>query len=484
MHVRTSSENIPIRFLSCVSVLGVILPVLAIVMTDGRPSFLLAIATCVTVYAGFRLSYLAFYSAGSILQLTFWIFVYCWLGLAAMVQLKAGRFPWPTATDSDDFVRAEVVVILGLAAYETGVRFSRKPTHARPAFFTLGLPSLGRFTLLTFACLAISSWAIYKKGGASEVVRTRYELKGISKRSGMAQSDLLTYTSLQRVPPVVSLLVSIYLFTQKRAFRRHRRYLTLILTGLILFNLVANYPPSLPRLYLGFILFSIASLILRSRAKLVPLFVLGMIVGLTVLFPYTDYFRTRAGYGAHDLEAPTQKLIDKPDYDVFQMISNTVKVVNERGVARGYNFLGAMLFFVPRAVWPEKPHGTGWAVGQQVGYLMLNLSSPLWAEFYYGGGIMLVIVGFWVYGYATRRSERQAFRFSTKPLFVAYAAGMQMFLLRGDLLNSVAYFAPGALLLFMFVGQPAWSQSAAATSTQVARSKMTGLQPRLLLGKD
>lgn len=275
----------------------------------------------------------------------------------------------------------------------------------------------------------------------------------------MAQADLLIYNALQRVPAAVSLLVAIYLFTESSYHKKRRRLIALGLLGIVSFNLVANYPPSLPRLYLGFILVSSAALILRRRVKLVPLFMLSMIVGLTVLFPYTDYFRNGVGYSAYDFEAPTQKMIDKPDYDAFQMICNTVKVVNERGIARGYNVLGAALFFIPRGAWPEKPHGTGWTVGQQVGYSFLNLSSPLWAEFYYGGGITLLIVGFLAYGYLTRRAERQVFRFSTNAVFVAYAAGVQMFLLRGDLLNSVAYFGPGAVLLFAFVGRPVWFQS-------------------------
>jgi hypothetical protein len=478
-------KTVSLGFLAYFGVLGVFLPALAIATTDGRWSVALAMAICVTVYAGFRLSSLSFYSPRSVLQLTFWMFVYCWLGLAASVQLKANHFPWPTATDADDYLWSDAVIILGIAAYEAGVHFGRKPTAARFAAFTLDRPSRGRFAVLAIGCVAISSWAIYRQGGVSNVLRTRYETGRAGRWSASAQSERLTYQALQRVPPVVALLVSLYLFTEKSSSKRERRSVAIAATALGCFNLVANYPPSLARLFLGFVVVSIAVLVLRKRAKLVPLFVLCMILGMIVLFPYADYFRTGSGYTVSDLSAPTDKLIYKADYDAFQMVANTVKVVKARGVAFGYNFLGACFFYVPRAVCPAKPYGTGKVVGEVVGYSRssLNLSSPLWAEFYYAGGTLLVIVGFWVYGYMTRRAEGRELWSPISAVAVAYAAGAQIFVLRGDLLNSVAYFAPGALLLLMFVGRPIWFRSVVERSTRIASSKCGRLQPGLLAQK-
>jgi hypothetical protein len=454
----------------------------AIIMTDGNASIAMVLAVCVTVYAGYRLSYLSFYSPRSFLQLTFWMFVYCWLGLAASVQLKADQFPWPTATDGDDLLWTEAAIVLGIAAYEVGIRLRGKPGGGRPTFFTLGRPSLPRFALLALACVALSSWAIYMQGGLGEVLQTRYELKREATSSGRALSERLTYVTAQRVPPVVALLVGIYLLFAKYPSRRKQRFVNVSVTALVLFNLVANYPPSLPRMFLGFIVVSISALILRKRTKLVPLFIVSMIVGLIVLFPYADYFRSQTGYSTSDISAPTQKLIERSDYDGFQMVANTVKVVKDRGVSYGYNFLGAFLFFVPRSIWPEKPHGTGWMVGEVVGYsgLSLILSSPLWAEFYYSGGIFLTIVGFLAYGYMTGRAERQEFRSPTAAVFLAYAAGLQIFLLRGDLLNTVAYFGPGAILLLMFVARTAPSRSPVARSPRLRYTVLDGWGPSRL----
>jgi hypothetical protein len=223
---------------------------------------------------------------------------------------------------------------------------------------------------------------------------------------------------------------------------------TAILTA---FNLLANYPPSLARLQLGFVAISLAMLFLRGRARAIPIFTVSLVLGMTLLFPYTDYFRSESGYSMGDLDSPIQTLVQKPDYDAFQMISNTESVSRERGFAYGRNLLGALLFFVPRAAWPDKPRGTGWTVGEEVGYPFLNLSSPLWAEFDYSGGIVLVLVGFYLYGRAAVRIEQSSLHSPAGGLLLAYAAGTQTFLLRGDLLNAVACYAPGALLLLVFV---------------------------------
>ncbi len=485
MNKRISADKASIGYWACLSVVAVILPALAILMTEGRASFAMALAVCVTVYSGYRLSYLAFFSPRSMLQLTFWMFVYCWLGLAASVQLKADLYPWPRATDSDGFLWTEALIIVGIAAYEMGVRFKGRPNGARPTILTIAPPSVQRFVILTLGCLAISSWAIYQQGGPSEVLRTRYEIGRTAKTSGRALSQRQTDISLQRVPPVVALLVAIYMFSDKLSSRRKRRFLAVSITALVLFNLVANYPPSLPRTFLGFILVSIAALVLRNRARFVPLFFLTMIFGLTVLFPYADYFRSQTGYTTADIASPTQKLIEKSDYDAFEMVANTVQAVKVRGVAYGYNFLGAALFFVPRSIWPEKPHGTGWTVGEIVGYssLSLILSSPLWAEFYYGGGFPLLIVGFWFYGYLTRRAERQEFRPPIAAVFVAYAAGLQTYLLRGDLLNAVSIIAPGAILLFMFVCKPVRSRSAMRGPKRLMYSELGIWRPKGLLSE-
>jgi len=77
----------------------------------------------------------------------------------------------------------------------------------------------------------------------------------------------------------------------------------------------------------------------------------------------------------------------------------------------------------------------------------VNLSLPLWGEFYLDGHLAAVIIGFLLYGslvgaietqYAKARSDKPTFATLFVPVYSAY----QFFLLRGSLLSATAYLVP------------------------------------------
>ena len=77
--------------------LVLLLPVVVADMTVGAlfdpPSF---VAYVIVVWSGARLSGLLVSGKPAIVQLTFWAFVYVFLGLAALTQINAAQFPIPT----------------------------------------------------------------------------------------------------------------------------------------------------------------------------------------------------------------------------------------------------------------------------------------------------------------------------------------------------------------------------------------------------
>jgi hypothetical protein len=194
---------------------------------------------------------------------------------------------------------------------------------------------------------------------------------------------------------------------------------------------------------------SILLLTLCSRQKYKPIVTVCVLIGTIVLFPYLDFFRTADGYDMRDVQSPASQLTQKPDYDAFQMTSNSIASVEDKGFDYGRNLLGSILFFVPRSTWTNKPWGTGQRIGEDLQYRNTNLSCPLWAEFYYTGGSVAVFFGFLIYGLASRRIENLASSGTDLPIYLilSYAAGFQIFLLRGDLQNAIAYSAPSYLLM-------------------------------------
>ena len=404
----------------------------------------------VTLYAGFKLAKLSLSHKRTSLQLTFWLFVYCFFGLAASAEMKTNTFPWGNSKQTPgNLVATSLFVASTLVAYELGLRRKQLKLLYRITG-TLGDPSFNRYLAMTIFCVAISLFAIVKQGGLSEALKTRFEVDRTFSVQQTAKSEFLIYGTLQHNPPIIAMLVTLYLLSLPSARGNRRRILLFLAVGLAGFNLLANYPPSLPRVNLGSMVMATVLLLSRDRPRAKPALTLFAVLALTLMFPYLDYFRNEQGYSVKDVQKPAQVLTTKADYDAFQMVSNTVAVVEENGVDYGYHVLGSLLFFVPRELWLTKPNGTGATVGEQVGYTFFNLSSPLWAELYYAGGLFTALLGFWLYGNLTGSLEKTEGSNNACAVLVAFLAGYQVYFLRGDLMNAAAYSTPSLLLTACF----------------------------------
>jgi len=432
-------------------VLLIALPAFILVaITDDLTTELL-LSYVIILYSGARLTFLAFRREHCYFQITFCLFVYCWLGLASAAQVASRYYPWAASRQSSaNLIETNLIILLGIGAYELGLYFYRRKSAGRSPWLRLSFPTNIRYIALTALSLAASFYSILAQGGVGAVMVQRNELQ--STAQPMTKGDGLIYSSLQHGPPLVALLVTISLLTSGFYTGRRKRLPQVLLIILIFYNLIANYPPALPRVTLGSAAVSIVFVLIASRPRLKPALVLGLTLALLILFPYLDYFRAAGGYTSYDLQHPREQLIHKPDYDAFQMLSNTVSVVSEQGTTGGSNLAGAFLFFVPRSLWASKAYGSGQAVGEIVGYRMLNLSSPLWAELYFAAGLVGVSIGFLLMGYSTGWIQRASQSPSSPMLsLVAYGAGFQVFMLRGDLQNSVAYSLPSIILILMFI---------------------------------
>ena len=119
--------------------------------------------------------------------------------------------------------------------------------------------------------------------------------------------------------------------------------------------------------------------------------------------------------------------------------------VQERGTTSGRQALGVALFWVPRAVWPEKPVDTGILLAEYRGYKFTNLSAPLPAEMYINGGWWLMTAGMAVLGASTRRFDRrivQSFSYAKAPVVLGSILPFYMIIImRGSLLQAMAYLA-------------------------------------------
>ena len=230
----------------------------------------------------------------------------------------------------------------------------------------------------------------------------------------------LIFTTLVRALPFLA-----YLIARLEGFSRNKRIVLLAIMTITLFptglarNAVAIY-------WLPVIIVNVPQL------KRPHLFVLGMLAALLVVFPLLNQFKHYKGEINFSLST---KHFTTLNYDTSQifMADQQMDIVTN-----GKQLLGVALFFVPRAIWPSKPVGSGCYLAKPQG-VWANISMPYWGEGYINFGylgviifaILLATIMAYMDGRYWKREKHQLF---TGNYLIILA--LTMFILRGDLLSS------------------------------------------------
>ena len=147
------------------------------------------------------------------------------------------------------------------------------------------------------------------------------------------------------------------------------------------------------------------------------------------------------------------------NYDAFINITASVDYVSTYGYSMGYQLLSALLFFVPRSIWENKPYSTGAVVGEHLieshGFTFSNLSNPLVSEGYINFGIIGVFIGAFALAYVIIKlmSWFKSDDYLKKIMSFYFALHM-IFLLRGDFANGLSYYVgtlAGVIIIPKFI---------------------------------
>ena len=131
-------------------------------------------------------------------------------------------------------------------------------------------------------------------------------------------------------------------------------------------------------------------------------------------------------------------------YDAWANFIASLQYAETEGMRLGEQILGALLFFMPRDIWADKPISSGQMLGE---YLVLyynlwftNISFPLPAEGYVDFGILGLVFYAVVLGYYSRRLDYFInygnFVDRTSALYFTFYL---LFVLRGAFLPAFAY---------------------------------------------
>ncbi len=292
---------------------------------------------------------------------------------------------------------------------------------------------------LLFFC--ISMLMIFLSGGLYSLFSTRFE-QGLRESDSLKSMNLIM-DSLKKTP-IFSLLVYVIIeFKNKKYNPSDKNKFLLLIIIMFFINIIISNPIANPRFWFGAVFLTLLLISFKWKKIYMGIYIFFLSLILTVVFPYMDTFRV-------SLESKLTKqnvaylLLVKGDYDAFQQIMNALRVVELKGFTFGEQLLGVIFFWFPRSLWEGKPISTGAFVGENLNYLFTNFSSPLWAEFYINFGVIGVMIMFFFYGKLTYFMQNKMLIKSNLSFYMIsyFFAAYQIFFLRGDLLNAVAYLTP------------------------------------------
>ena len=422
------------------------------------------IDVALTVYSGARLATFLGGARPSYLGVVFFIFVYVWMGLAAVAQTASQTWPFGDVLSPDIQLQGALVVATGTVLYDAGRLLSRLLHRERQAVVPHRIRQLStsRSVILGWIVIITSPLAVYSLGGLAAQFQNRdaadAALFPAGVINGVAQQQILL-GSLARDGWTVVAFVALYALLLVRRERRiaglpakvsHR----LLLFGLLGANVVINSPFANARFWLGTMLIALLlarPFSLRWLGKVT--FLVCMLVGTAVIFPYGNIFRNAASYQSTQDISVVRAFQTLPDYDASFEVAATVQYVEVNGLSMGRQLLGTATFWVPRHYWPTKPEDTGLVLGYFYGTPTPNISAPIWAEGFIDFGWLGVAVIMMLVGYGSATLDR-GWGAKVGPLefsrvVLPLLAGYSFILLRGSLLQAMGRLTVFCLLLWL-----------------------------------
>lgn len=377
------------------------------------------------------------------LNMMHWFFCFIFYGMAGFIQYLNGAFVYELNVPSHTLNYVLLVIILWLASYYLGSNITNKSSVGTRVGNLLHKKFELNYNFVivsTIICILITIYVISQGGFASLLSRSTADYA--FKQESAAGTSLLS-----------ALMRNFVLYTLAFSIIYCRKYKKTILPVIIVLIccFIVNPIFGLARFNVAIVYLGTVILFFQN-IKYSKLFILIFFTGFVVLFPMINVFRNISLN-----EVSFSLLLDtiddismnflRGDYDAFSIVINTINHISQHGLSYGYQFLGAVLFFIPRSIWQDKPFGSGYTVRLEQGESFLNVSSPLIAESLINFGLIGVIIFGFFLGRITTYIDRVYWNnISSEKLdntyigiLYPYLLSMFFFMNRGDLLSTFSF---------------------------------------------
>ena len=371
------------------------------------------------------------------LQQVFYLANFVFLVLAARMEKSLNILYWGSSPsvlwNYDDMGLISLIAILSFfLTYQIGLKIKLPLNHFRLKNENVSLSGLSLISLSLISVFIIyqyNSWnieSVFFRGGAE------------NSRQVTSQIYWLIYQMF--IFPIPSICLVIYFLNGQRSL--------VTISVLLLLFLLGNPLTGMARWQAAMLYGAVCLTGLPFLFNKRLLFSLSLFFGLFLIFPLLDAFRRFSGQLSLRLN---------PDWLFHGHLDSAqsfARAIDIEFVTFGWQLLGAVLFFIPRGWWPEKPVGSGHEIAEILNLTLLNTSLHIFGEGYVNFGffgviLFSIVIGI-IFGMIDRRAwntiERGYLLISAYPFLV----GWVFFFVRGDLLSSFAYLM-GTLASIFFV---------------------------------
>lgn len=257
------------------------------------------------------------------------------------------------------------------------------------------------------------------------------ELVEVNEKPGSSVNLIVN----QALRPLSMMCLLYYLNTKKKNY--------IVVAILTILSVITIFPLGVPRFYAAALYIPLL-LTTVSYLKMKNVFSITFVFGMLIIFPFLDTFRA-FGRNTELKFSIDYKMFQSGHFDSFQ---NFAFILSEEIITYGYQLLGVLFFWVPRAVWPGKPVGSGELIAEIMQFEWNNVSANFFAEGYVNFGFFGILAFVFllarytavidkIYWVTLRQSGPVSGNFFRILYYIML--GMLFFILRGDLLSSFAF---------------------------------------------
>lgn len=360
------------------------------------------------------------------LNKTYWYFNFIFFGMAPLAQYLENYNVWGYYISELYYTKTNLLILVGNIVHMIVYKSDRnvyfeKSTHT---------VTKNNETVLTFIAMFCLLLLIINVGFDNLFLRTENTTNFIE--STMFNTII---TCFLKVLPVYCFTI-MYQSNNKIDIKKVIVLLTI---------LIANFPTSNTRFWMGAIFIGIILLVFVNSKSNNRIQDFILLFTFTILFPITYFFHF---YTIEDVLKNNLIHINiadsylSVDYDAYSIFSRIIKYVDTNGIVLGSQLIGSVLFIVPRAIWPSKPQATGAFIASATNQKFTNISSPFMSEGFINFGLVGLVLFELILAFLSSKFDNNYWSQNKNKylkIVYPYLIGLLLFYERGALHHAVVY---------------------------------------------